>query len=146
MTIEGGCFCGAVRFAAEGPALMRGLCLCRTCQRISGGGGNLFLAVAADGFRYAAGKQASFQRTPEAPVREFCGRCGVQLTARSHRAPGAVLLKVGALDDPSIYEGPDLVVWTQEKQPFHLLPPDTPAHARMPTPPAESPSNPPPKP
>jgi len=143
MTIEGGCFCGAVRFAAEGPILMRGLCLCRTCQRISGGGGNLFIAVEAQGFRYAAGPPQSFQRTPDAPRREFCATCGVQLTARSQCAPTAVLVKVGALDDPAVYAGPELVVWTDEKQPFHLLPPGVPAHGRMPAPP---PSNPGPKP
>ena len=143
MTIEGGCFCGAVRFAAEGPILMRGLCLCRTCQKISGGGGNLFVAVAAEGFGYVAGAPQGFQRTPDAPRREFCATCGVQLTARSHRAPTAVLVKVGALDDPAIYEGPALVVWTDEKQAFHLLPPGVPAYGRMPAPP---PSNPGPKP
>ncbi|MFL5298283.1 MAG: GFA family protein [Phenylobacterium sp.] len=147
MPIEGGCFCGAVRFAAEGPLLMRGLCLCRTCQKISGGGGNLFVAVEAAGFAYTAGEPARFQRAPDAPMREFCGDCGVQLTARSQRAPTAVLLKVGALDDPALYEGPELVVWTDEKQPFHLVPPGVPAYGRMPSPPpAGAPSNPGPKP
>ena len=87
MTLSGGCLCGAVRFEAEGEIRMRGLCLCKTCQKVSGGGGNYFIGLMADGFRYSKGEPSRFALTPEAPAREFCGACGVQLFARSPRAP-----------------------------------------------------------
>jgi hypothetical protein len=29
---------------------------------------------------------------------------------------------VGVLDDPSVFGGPTMVFWTQEKQTFHLVP------------------------
>jgi hypothetical protein len=45
-----------------------------------------------------------------------------------------VLIKVGTLDDPSVYEGPQLVTWTSEMQKFHLLPSDVPAHPEFPRP------------
>jgi hypothetical protein len=134
MILTGGCFCGALRFEAVGEIRMRGLCLCRTCQRISGGAGNLFIGLEAEGFRYAHGEPRRFSRpdVADAPSREFCGDCGVHIAARSPKAPGGVIVKVGALDDPAVFEGPKLVVWTEEKQDFHLLPVDVPAYPRVP--------------
>ena len=111
---------------------MRGLCLCRTCQRISGGAGNLFIGLEADGFRYTEGEPQRFARAAGAPTREFCARCGTHVAARSPRAPGGVIVKVGALDDPADFEGPSLVVWTEEAQAFHTLPAGVPAYPRLP--------------
>lgn len=113
---------------------MRGLCYCRTCQTISGGGGNFFMAVEAQSFRFTKGDPRSFNKKDRqgAPTRHFCGNCGVHLTARSDLAPTAILIKVGSLDDPSVFEGPQLITWTSEKQKFHLLPDGVPAHAEFP--------------
>jgi hypothetical protein len=35
---------------------------------------------------------------------------------------GVIMLKVGTLDDRKVYEGPQMVIWTAEPQPFHLAP------------------------
>jgi hypothetical protein len=130
--LTGGCFCGALRFEADGPIRMRGLCLCRSCQRISGGAGNLFIGLEADGFRYTEGEPQRFARAADAPTREFCARCGTHIAARSPRTPGGVIVKVGALDDPAAFEGPSLVVWTEEAQAFHALPAGIPSFPRLP--------------
>lgn len=121
MTHAGGCLCGEVRFAFEGASLMDGQCFCRTCQKIYGGAGNMFMAVAAEGFAFTQGEPRSFRASAGAPARHFCGTCGVHLTARSPKAPAAVLIKVGTLDDPGLFGGPRLLAWTAERQPFHLL-------------------------
>ena len=135
LIITGGCYCKAIRYECRGPLSFRGLCLCRTCQMISGGGGNLFAAVDAATFKFTNGNPRSFTNNehPWRPTRHFCEICGVHLTARSERAPSAVLIKVGTLDDPSIFEGPHLVTWTSEMQKFHLLPPDVPAYPELPS-------------
>jgi hypothetical protein len=132
----GGCHCGAVRYQFEGGSLMSGLCLCSTCQKISGGGGNFFMAVDAAGFQFTAGNPKSFNKNdrPGSPTRHFCDVCGVHLTARSDRAPSAVLVKVGTLDDPSVFKVPQLVTWTSEMQAFHLLAAGVPAHPEFPRP------------
>src|ERR1041384_4816003 len=137
MTLLGGCLCGDVRYQCEGPALLRGLCYCRTCQKISGGAGNFFMAVNAQTFRFTKGTPGAFvaKDHPWSPTRHFCETCGVHLTARSERAASAVLVKVGTLDDPSVFEGPQLVTWTSEMQKFHLLPPNVPAYPELPRPP-----------
>jgi hypothetical protein len=135
-TFTGGCYCGGIRYQCEGPLLMRGLCFCQTCQTISGGAGNLFMAVNASSFRFTKGTPGSFNKNdrPGSPTRHFCETCGVHLTARSERAPTAVLIKVGTLDDPSVFGGPQLVTWTSEMQKFHLLPRDVPSHPEFPWP------------
>jgi hypothetical protein len=112
------------------------MCYCRTCQNISGGAGNLFMAVSAVSFQFTNGTPGSFNKNdrPGSPTRHFCTICGVHLTARSDRAPSAVLIKVGTLDDPSVFAGPDLVTWTSEMQKVHSLPPGIPAHPEFPWP------------
>lgn len=133
-TFTGGCYCGEVRYKCEGPILMTGLCYCRTCQIISGGAGNLFMAVEAQGFQFTKGVPKSYNKNdrPGSPTRQFCETCGVQLTARSELGPGAILVKIGTLDNPGVFEGPELVTWTSEMQNFHLLPADVPAHPEFP--------------
>jgi hypothetical protein len=124
MRIEGGCYCGAVRYRAEGEPMMRVQCHCRECQYIAGGMPNLVMGMPESGFSYTRSSGKPFRRKDLAkPVtREFCAECGTHLLTR---APGfgAVMLKVGTLDDPSVFGGPQLAIYTSEKQPFHHVPP-----------------------
>ena len=123
MTLTGGCYCGALRFEISGEIPMRALCLCQTCQKISGGAGNLFIGIEASSFRYTRGEPRYFRRegASDAPTREFCGECGVHIAARSPKAPNGVVVKVGTLDDPSKFGGPTMAFWAQEKQNFHVV-------------------------
>lgn len=134
MVLAGGCYCGALRFEIDGQMRMRALCLCRTCQKISGGAGNLFIGLEADAFRFTRGEPRTLTRPgpAEAPTRLFCGECGVHIAARSPKAPGGIIVKVGTLDDPAVFEGPAMVFWTEEKQNFHLLPDGAAIFPRLP--------------
>ncbi|TXT21077.1 MAG: hypothetical protein FD134_2762 [Gallionellaceae bacterium] len=133
MILTGGCFCGALRYTIEGGIPMKALCLCHTCQKISGGAGNLFIGVEASAFRYTQGEPRRFAREPgTSPAREFCGECGVHIAARSPRLPEGLVVKVGTLDDPAAFEGPALVFWACEKQDFHMLPPGAQVFATLP--------------
>lgn len=134
MRIEGGCYCKALRYEVEGDPLFKGQCHCRECQYISGGHPNAVMGMPAAGFRYTKGEPKLFSRADLAnPVtREFCGTCGTHLLSRAPSVPGAVLLKVGTFDDPSVYQGPQMVIFTIDKQPFHHVPAGVPTFERVP--------------
>ena len=132
MKLTGGCYCGALRYEISGDIPMRALCLCKTCQRISGGAGNLFLGIEAKFFMYSKGAPRTFALSDDTPIREFCGDCGVHITARSPKLPEGLVVKVGTLDDPSAFEGPAAVYWASEKQDYHVFPEGIPVFASLP--------------
>lgn len=132
--VTGGCYCGTVRYRAAGEVLTKGMCFCRECQHISGGGGSVVMAMTAAGFSYTTGQPTQFTRADlETPgTREFCGKCGTHLVTRSPRMPEAVLIKVGSLDDPSVFTMPGAIVYTSEKQSYHCLPEGVPTFEKFP--------------
>src|ERR1700757_737126 len=131
MKLEGGCYCGAVRYLAEGEPIMMAQCHCRECQYISGGAPNLFLAMPPNGFKYTKGVPKQFARSDlEKPVtREFCAECGTHMVTRP-RVP-IVVIKVGTLDDPTQFT-PKMAIYTCDKQPFHTVPDGIPAFDKVP--------------
>jgi len=133
MEVEGGCYCGAVRYKAVGDPMFKGQCHCRECQYISGGAPNLTMGFPVAGFSYTKGSAKGFQRSDlENPVtREFCADCGTHLVSKPPGLPMA-LLKVGTLDDPSVFEGPQLAIFTCDKQSFHQIPEGVARFERMP--------------
>jgi hypothetical protein len=134
MKLEGGCYCGAIRYVAEGDPMMKGQCHCRECQYIAGGGPNLFIAMPLAGLRFTKGKPREFRRADLAtPVtRQFCPECGTHLTTIPN-VPGMVVIKVGTLDDPvKMFGGPELAIYTIDKPPYHHIPQGIPTFERLP--------------
>ena len=133
MTLEGGCYCGALRYVSEGKPRLRAQCHCRACQYISGGAPNMYMLMPPEGFRYTKGAPKSFKR-PDLPApvtREFCETCGTHIA--THR-PGLpfVILKAGTLDDPTLFGLPQMAIFTAEAQPFHLIAEGVPAFEGLP--------------
>jgi hypothetical protein len=133
MKVEGGCYCGQVRFKAEGEPVMKGQCHCRECQYISGGAPNVILAMPIAGFAYTKGTPKTFTRSDleRAVTREFCANCGTHMISRAPGFP-AVIVKVGTLDDPKAFGEPNLAIFTIDKQSFHHIPEGMPAFERLP--------------
>ena len=133
MKLDGGCYCGAVRYVAEGEPTLRAQCHCRECQYVTGGGPNYFMMMPTEGFRYTKGSPKSFTRSDlDRPVtREFCAECGTHLATRPPGMP-LLVLKVGTLDDPTLFEGPQVAIYAVDKQPFHMVAEGLPTFERLP--------------
>ncbi len=132
MKLEGGCYCGALRYEAEGEPMMQAQCHCRECQYITGGSPNLFIAMPVANFKYTKGAPKQFARSDlERPVtREFCENCGTHVVTRAPGFP-AVIIKVGSLDDPKQFT-PKMAIYTIDQQPFHRIPEGIPTFERLP--------------
>jgi hypothetical protein len=133
MKLEGGCYCGKVRYVAEGEPMRKGQCHCRECQFITGGAPNMFVVMPSAGFAYTKGAPKQFTRGDlENPVtREFCPDCGTHMATRPPGRP-VIVVKVGTLDDPKLYGGPQMAIFTIDKQPFHQIPEGLATFDRMP--------------
>lgn len=141
--INGGCACGAIRFAFYEPLLYQAACHCRSCQYTSGGGPSYAVGVVRQNFRVTRGRPTEFTTLSEAGnlvIRAFCNECGTQLYSQTEDAPDVCAVKVGALDDPSSFK-PRMQIWTSEAPAWHKLlrlvpkfrrnPPPTGKHAAM---------------
>jgi hypothetical protein len=132
MKLEGGCYCKAVRYVADGEPMMQAQCHCRECQYITGGSPNVFIAMPIPGFKYTKGAPKQFARKDldRAVTREFCPDCGTHVLTRAPGFP-AVILKVGSLDDPKVF-APKMAIYTCDKQPFHTIPPGVATFEKLP--------------
>ena len=133
MKLEGGCYCGSIRYVAEGEPKLKAQCHCRECQYFSGGSPNTFMLMPVDGFRYTKGTPRQFTRSDleGAVTREFCGECGTHLLTRRPGLP-PVIIKVGTLDDPTLFGTPQMAIYTVDKQPFHMIAEGIPSFERLP--------------
>jgi hypothetical protein len=133
MKLEGGCYCGALRYVSESEPALKAQCHCRPCQYISGGGPNFFLLMPPAGFSYIKGAPKTFTRSDleNAVTREFCADCGTHIATRRPGLP-MVILKVGTLDDPGLFGTPQMAIYTVDKQVFHQIPEGLPSFERLP--------------
>ena len=97
--LAGGCFCGAVRYEAEGTPFQRTLCHCSMCRGTSGAPCVAWFSVPRARFRFVRGEPTRFASSPQA-VRSFCPRCGSQLTFASDAYAGEIDVTICTLDDP----------------------------------------------
>lgn len=111
MVREGGCLCGAVRFACEGEPVNVRVCHCRTCQKAMG---SPFFARAL--FEQSAiTVKGDTARYPSSELldRVFCARCGTRLFSwrRNGTAAGVAL---ATFDDRNAF-APTAHMWVSEK-------------------------------
>ncbi|MBS0448319.1 MAG: GFA family protein [Proteobacteria bacterium] len=112
-TIEGGCLCGAVRYAIGAPPQTSLICHCRTCRRASAAPSVAWITVDRAQFAFTAGTPASFSSSP--PVtRTFCAQCGSPLTYITDKYPESIDVTTVSLDEPERY-APTREVWLEYK-------------------------------
>lgn len=97
--LEGGCFCGFVRYRIGGRPRDETLCHCSTCRRISGAPAVAWFTVPAAELYFTAAGPARF-RSSERASRSFCPRCGTPLTFALDEAPEEIDVTTCSLDAP----------------------------------------------
>ena len=102
MEINGGCFCRAIRYRAEGAPSGSMLCHCRTCRRVAGAPVVGWLTFPIASFRFIRGEPDEFQSSPPV-LRTFCRQCGTPLTYRHESEVGTLDVATATLDDPNAF-------------------------------------------
>ena len=97
--MDGGCFCGFVRYRADGAPFDETNCHCSICRRTSGAPFVAWFSVRRGEFAFLTGQPASF-RSSDHGTRTFSPRCGTPLTFQSTRAPTAIDVTTCSLDHP----------------------------------------------
>ena len=95
---EGGCFCGAVRFAFTAADSVVANCHCSMCRRIHGAPFVTWVVVPTDAFRYTAG-QAKHLASSAKGDRYFCDACGSPLACIIKERPEHIDIPTGSLDE-----------------------------------------------
>ena len=131
--LEGGCDCGAVRYRIETAPMFVHCCHCRWCQRESGASFALNAMIESDRIT-ALGVKPELVDTPSHSGRgqqiARCKTCQVALWSHySSAGPLVTFVRVGTLDNPDALP-PDIHIFTESKQPWVIIPPDTPAAAQ----------------
>ena len=99
--VEGGCQCGAVRYAISGDLARHGLCHCADCRASSGAPMMGWLAVEQAQMEITAGAPTVYQSSENA-ARHFCGTCGTGVFYYNPVAlPGLVDVQSCTLDNPN---------------------------------------------
>lgn len=128
--LNGGCYCGAVRYQISSAPLSAAHCHCRSCQLAFGGAFVTWARVAAADFEVTRGAIRTIEKSPGI-IRGFCGDCGTSLTydAKSEVEgqdwSAEAWFSAATLDDPSIVK-PKAHVYVSHRQPWIKLCDDLP--------------------
>jgi hypothetical protein len=98
MNTTGGCLCGAVRFAVEGPPSTVHYCHCSMCRRATGGPFAVLAWFRRDHVTWGS-EAPRMRRSSSIAQRGFCAHCGTPLLL-AYDGKDEVALTVGSLDDP----------------------------------------------
>ena len=121
--LEGGCACGAVRYALATEPLVVHCCHCRNCQRQTGGAFVINLLIEADLVELLAGEpQPVDVARDDGSVQRIhrCPECQVAVYSE-YGWPELLFVRAGTLDDPSAVT-PDVHIYARSKLPWVTLP------------------------
>jgi hypothetical protein len=130
LPLEGHCTCGAVRYRMTSKPMFVHCCHCRWCQRETGASFALNALIETDRVILLKG-EPEVVNTPSNSGKgqqiARCPTCRIALWSNYGGAGDVVrFVRVGTLDEPDRLP-PDIHIFTSSKQPWVVLPPDTPA-------------------
>jgi hypothetical protein len=100
--IEGGCFCGDIRYQATSVPLGSMVCHCQSCRRTAGAPVVAWVTFPKDRFSITRGKPAEFSSS-SGVLRTHCARCGTSLTFQGPKFPDEIDVTTATLDNAGAF-------------------------------------------
>jgi hypothetical protein len=131
---DGGCTCRFVRYRMTTKPLFVHCCHCRWCQRETGASFALNAMIESDRVQLLQGEVEVIETASNSGKGQKisrCTRCHIAVWSNYAGGGDAVrFVRVGTLDEPDRLP-PDIHIYTASKQPWVVLPPNTPAVAEF---------------
>ncbi|MGB5337034.1 MAG: GFA family protein [Woeseiaceae bacterium] len=126
--LQGGCFCGEIRYEVLGPEKFACLCHCESCQRAAGAPVVAWATYARETFVVTRGEMHWHHSSPGV-TRGGCRNCGTSMTYEHEGREGDIDVTLNSLDDPC---APTLRahIWTEDSQPWLRISDDLPVYRR----------------
>jgi hypothetical protein len=102
--VEGGCFCGDIRYRISGEPEIQLYCFCKDCRSTTGTDGYAGYMVNDCDFTLTRGAPRTHDKLSakgRTVKRHFCGHCGSNLWGQTEF--GLVSVAAGTLDDPTLF-------------------------------------------
>ena len=126
--LQGGCFCGAVRYRIEGAPIRATHCHCTMCRRTSGAPFVTWAVVESSNFAFTRGEPAHLVSSAKA-ARKFCPSCGTPLLWQPSSDASILAVTACSLDEP-LAVTPQDHIWTQSQLSWVRLDDGLPRHER----------------
>ena len=129
MALEGGCYCGEVRYRLAADPLFVHCCHCLNCQKHTGSAFVINLLIEAARVERLSGAPEPVEMAPNGgtPNRIFrCPKCRVAVWSEYGGRHQILFVRGGTLDKPSAVS-PDVHIYTRSKLPWVALPASVPA-------------------
>ena len=102
---QGGCLCGAIRYATRAKPVRVTYCHCKFCQRATGSAYMVEPIFLKTNFEIISGKPATYALASEGSGKQvtinFCSTCGTKLFLSFERFTSIFGVYAGTFDDPN---------------------------------------------
>lgn len=98
----GGCYCGELRYEAEGTPSNTMMCHCRTCRRVAASPVVAWVTFERSRFRFTKGAPGTFHSS-DPVTRTFCRACGTPVTYAHADSPSTLDVTTCSLDDANAF-------------------------------------------
>jgi len=132
--LSGGCVCQAVRYVLTQRVRFNPYaCHCTDCQRRTGSAFAIQLTARLEDFEVTGDLAKGQHVLPSGAVAQIfaCARCFSRIHATNDRRPGLINLRAGTLDTSKDMT-PRFHVWVRSKQPWIVIPHETPVFDMVP--------------
>jgi hypothetical protein len=124
----GGCLCGSVRFAIQGPIRNIVYCHCSRCRKAQGSAFATNGIVRADAFTLLSGAEllTGYESSP-GQTKYFCKTCGSPILSRTESLPEQVRVRLGTIDS-DIVERPTAHIFASSRANWEEISDDLPQY------------------